>query len=182
MHHLARYEKASNYSTLIFPKYPLFSTKRNQDLNYPLTKHRAPGVLCAWQSTLVSVFLNKEGEEWAWDLNKIQDQTSEKLREVLEPEELQENNKRLQQELSACQHSFDDNEMKNGRHRRFNFKLSKLSPHEITKFLKIFFKTQSCCKKELGSGIDLAKCKHGHVFMHTRSRDQNWYVTNFFFK
>ena len=54
---------------------------------------------------------------------------SEKLREVLEPGELEKNNEQLQQELSASQHFFDNIEMEFGRHRKFISKLSKLSPH-----------------------------------------------------
>ena len=60
-------------------------------------------------------------------LNFIQfilNKSSERLKEVLEPEELDQNNEQFQQELSACQHFFDYTKMEKGRHRMFNFMLS----------------------------------------------------------
>ena len=45
---------------------------------------------------------------------KFGTKSCEKLKEVLESEELEKDNDQLQQELSACQHFFDDTEMENG--------------------------------------------------------------------
>ena len=69
------------------------------------------------------------------------------MKEVLELEEFDKNNEQLQQELSACQHFFDNTEMENGRHRVFNFKLSKLDPSEINEKLKQVFEKLICAAK-----------------------------------
>ena len=69
------------------------------------------------------------------------------MKEALESEELDKNNEQLQQKLSACQHSFDNTEMENGRHRVFNFKLSKLDPSENNEKLKEVFEKLNCAAK-----------------------------------
>ena len=78
---------------------------------------------------------------------KVGTKSSENLKEVLESEELDRNNEQLQQELSACQHFFDNTEMENGRHRVFNFKLSRLDPSEINEKLKEVFEKLNCAAK-----------------------------------
>ena len=60
---------------------------------------------------------------------------------------MDKNNKQLQQELSACQHFFDNTEMENGRHRVFNLKLSKLDPSEFIEKLKEVFEKLNCAAK-----------------------------------
>ena len=77
------------------------------------------------------LFSSTTQEEKAWNFNKSWDKIERK--EVLESEELEKDNEQLQQELSACQHFFDDTEIEIGRHQEFNFKLSKFDPHEINK-------------------------------------------------
>ena len=69
------------------------------------------------------------------------------MKEVLESEELDKNNEQLQQELSACQHFFDNTEMDNERHRVINFKLAKLDPIEINEKLKEVFEKFNCAAK-----------------------------------
>ena len=78
---------------------------------------------------------------------KVGTKSSESLKEVLESEELDRNNEQLQQELSACQHFFDNTEMENGRHRVLNFKLSRLDPSEINEKLKEVFEKLNCAAK-----------------------------------
>ena len=73
--------------------------------------------------------------------------SSEKLKEVLESEELDQNKEQLQQELSACQHFFDDTEMEKGRHRVFSIKLYKLDPNEINEKLREFLEKLNCAVK-----------------------------------
>ena len=63
---------------------------------------------------------------------------SEKLKKVLESEELYKN-AQLQHQISAYEHFFDNTEMENGRHRVFSFKLSELDPNEINEELKEVF-------------------------------------------
>ena len=50
---------------------------------------------------------------------KVGTKSSEKLKKVLESEEMEKDNEQLQQKLSACQHFFDDTEMGNGTHQVF---------------------------------------------------------------
>ena len=69
------------------------------------------------------------------------------MKDRQESGELDKNNEQLQQELSACQHFSDNTEMENGRHRVFNFKLSKLNPSEINEKLKEVFEKLNCAAK-----------------------------------
>ena len=66
-------------------------------------------------------------------LDKSWFQMSGELTVVLKSKEPEKINKQLQQELSACRYLFDDNEVKKGKHRVFNFKLSKLRPSKINR-------------------------------------------------
>ena len=71
--------------------------------------------------------------------------------------EFDKSNEQLQQELSACQHFFDNTEMENGRHRVFNFKLLKLDPSKIEEKLKEVFVKLNCAAKlnlSLGRSVD----------------------------
>ena len=89
---------------------------------------------------------------------KVGTKSSEKLKEVSESEELDKNNKQLQQKLSACQLFFDDTEVQNGRHRVFNFKLSKLDHNEVNEKLKSVFEKLFCAAKvNLAFGFILRK-------------------------
>ena len=89
---------------------------------------------------------------------KVGTKSSEKLKEVSESEELDKNNKQLQQKLSACQLFFDDTEVQNGRHRVFNFKLSKLDPNEVNeKLISVFEKLFCAAKVNLAFGFILRK-------------------------
>ena len=65
-------------------------------------------------------------------LSKVSTSSSQNYAEDFELEETPQ----LQEELSACQHFFQDTEIQNGRHRVFNFKLDKLDPNEINAKLK----------------------------------------------
>ena len=78
---------------------------------------------------------------------KVGTKLSEKLKEVLQSEELVKDNEQLQQEISACQHFFDHTEMENGRHQVFSLKLSKLNPHEINKKLNEVVEKLKCAAK-----------------------------------
>ena len=43
----------------------------------------------------------------------------------------EEDSDQLEDELNACQHFLTDTEMENGRHKVFNFQLSKLDPNLV---------------------------------------------------
>ena len=51
-------------------------------------------------------------------------------------EEEGEDGEKLKEELSACQHFLVDTEMENGRHKVFNFQMSKLDTKSLTRNLK----------------------------------------------
>ena len=123
-------------------------------MNYHIAKHHAPKDTKL--STMCTVCLEELPSFYSLQQHKrrkhgtstkVETKSSEKLKEVLESEELEKDNEQLQQELSACQHFFDDTEMENGRHQVFNFKLSKLDPHEINKKLKEVFEKLNCAAK-----------------------------------
>ena len=151
---MARHKQSCDSGTLFCPKCPHFSTKKKEDMNYHIAKHHAPKDTKL--STMCTVCLEEFPSFYSLQQHKrrkhgtstkVGTKSSEKLKEVLESEELEKDNEQLQQELSACQHFFDDTEMENGRHQVFNFKLSKLDPHEINKKLKEVFEKLNCAAK-----------------------------------
>ena len=151
---MARHKKSCDSGTLKCPKCPHFYTKRKEDLNYHLAKHHAPQEKKL--STVCTICLEEFPSFYSLQqhkrrkhgkLTKVGTKSSENLKEVLESEELDRNNEQLQQELSACQHFFDNTEMENGRHRVFNFKLSRLDPSEINEKLKEVFEKLNCAAK-----------------------------------
>ena len=148
---MPRHKKSCDSGTLFCPKCPHFYTKKREDLNYHIAKHHNPKDTKL--STICTVFLeefpsfypleqHKSGKHGT--STKVGTKSSEKLKEVIESEELEKDNEQLQQELIACQHFFDNTEMENRRDQVFNFKLSKLNPHEINKKLKELFEKFNC--------------------------------------
>ena len=151
---MARHKKSCDSGTLSCPICSIFYTKKKEDLNYHLAKHHATKDIKL--STMCTVCLEEFPSFYSLQQHKrrkhgtstkVGIKSSEKLKEVLESEELDQNNEQLQQELSVCQHFFDDTEMENGRHRVFNFKLSKLDPNEINEKLKEDFEKLNCAAK-----------------------------------
>ena len=143
---MARHKETCDSGTLNCPKSQYFDTKRKEDLNYHLAKHHAPqekklstvGTICLEEfPSFYSLQQHKRRKHGT--STKVATKSSEILKEVLESEELDKNSEQLQQELSACQHFFDNTEMENGRHKVFNFKTPKLDPSEINEKLKDVF-------------------------------------------
>ena len=161
--HMARHKQSCDSGTLSCPKCSNFFTKKKEDLNYHLAKHHAPKDVKL--STVCTVCLEKFPSFYSLQQHKrrkhgtstkVGTKSSEKLKEVIESEELDQNSEQLQQELSACQHFFDDTEMENGRHRVFNFKLSKLDPNEINeRLIEVFEKLNCAAKVNLALGFTL---------------------------
>ena len=148
---MARHKKSCDSGTLSCRKCPNFYTKKKEELNYHLAEHHVPkdiklsNVCLEEFPNFYSLQQHKRRKHGT--STKVGIKSSEKLKEVLESEELDQNNEQLQQELSACQHFFGDTEMENGRHRVFNFKLSKLDPNEINDNLKESFEKLNCAAK-----------------------------------
>ena len=112
-YNMARHKKSCDSGTLSCPKYPNFYTKKEEDLNYHLAKHHAPKDV--EPSTVCTVCLEEFPSVYSLQQHKrrnhgtytkVGTKPSEKLKEVLESEELDQSNEQLQQELSACQHFF----------------------------------------------------------------------------
>ena len=62
-------------------------------------------------------------------------------------EEEGEDDEKLTEKLSACQHFLVDREMENGRHKLFNFQMSKLDTKKINEKLEeVFNKLDSAAK------------------------------------
>ena len=66
------------------------------------------------------------------------------LNKILENEE---DSDQLRDELNACQHFLTDTEMENGRHKVFNFQLSKLDPNLVNEKLNQVFEKLDCAAK-----------------------------------
>ena len=63
------------------------------------------------------------------------------LKKILENEE---DSDQLPDELNTCQHFLTDTEMENGRHKVFNFQLSKLDPYLVNEKLDQVFENFDC--------------------------------------
>ena len=77
-------------------------------------------------------------------------------------EEEGENGEKLKEELSACQHFLVDTEMENGRHKVFNFQLSKLDTKIINEKLEeVFNRLDSAAKINIALGFVLRNIETG---------------------
>ena len=105
---MARHKKSCDSGTLSCPKSkcPNFFTKKKEDLNYHLAKHYAPKDVKL--STACTVCLEEFPSFYSLQQHKrrkhgtstkIGTKSSEKLKEVLESEELDQNNEQLQRNL-----------------------------------------------------------------------------------
>ena len=161
---MARHKKSCDSGTLFCPECPHFCTKNREDMNHHIAKHHAPkdtklSIMCTVCLEEFPSFysLQQHKRRKHGTSTKVGTKLSEKLKEVLESEELEMDNEQLQQELTSVQHFFDDTEMENGKHQVFNFKLSKLDPHEF------------------GYRIYNKKCGYGQVSILLRSREQHFF-------
>ena len=77
-------------------------------------------------------------------------------------EEEGEDGEKLKEELSACQHFLVDTEMENGRHKVFNFQMSKLDTKIINEKLEeVFNKLDSAAKINIALGFVLRNIETG---------------------
>ena len=77
-------------------------------------------------------------------------------------EEEGEDGEKLNEELSACQHFLVDTEMENGRHKVFNFQMSKLDTKIINEKLEeVFNKLDSAAKINIALGFVLRNIETG---------------------
>ena len=127
-----------------------FHTKSQKDLDYHMAKAHAPegkkidttcGTCGKHFPSYYSLQQHRKKEHGT--LSKVSTSSSQNFAEEFELEETPQ----LQEELSACQHFFQDTEIQNGRHRVFNFKLDKLDPNEINSKLKVVYEKLTCAAK-----------------------------------
>ena len=85
-------------------------------------------------------------------------------------EEKGENGERLKEELSACQHFMVDTEMENGRHKVFNFQMSKLDTKIFNvKLEEVFNKLDSVAKINIALGFvlrNIETVEYRHFYVH----------------
>ena len=117
---MARHKESCDSGTLFCPKFPHFSTKKKEDMNYHIANHHAPKDTKLTTMYTVCLeefpsfyFLQHYKRRKHGTSAKVGTKSSEKHREVLDSEELEKDNEKLQQELSACQHIFVDTQMAN---------------------------------------------------------------------
>ena len=93
------------------------------------------------------------------------------LNKIVEEEE--EDGEKLKEELSACQHFLVDTEMKNGRHKVFNFQMSKLDTKKINeKPEEIFNKLDSAAKINVALEFILRNFETGeHRFFYAHENN-----------
>ena len=73
-----------------------------------------------------------------------------------------EDGKKLKEELGSCQHFLVDTEIENGRHKVFNFQMSKLCTKIINENLEeVFNKLDSAAKINLALGFVLQNFETG---------------------
>ena len=69
---------------------------------------------------------------------------------------------KIEEEHSACQYFLVDTEMKNGRHKVFNFQMSKLDTKKINENLEeVFNQLDSAAKINIALGFVLRKIETG---------------------
>ena len=85
-------------------------------------------------------------------------------------EEEGEDGEKLKEELSACQHFLVYTEMENGRHKVFNFQMSKLETKTINEKLEeVFIKLDSAAKINIAQGFVLRNIgtgEYGYFYAH----------------
>ena len=116
---MARHKQSCDKGILFCPKSPHLCTKKEEDLNYHIAKPHAPkdtkpSTICTvcLKEFLTFSSLQQHNRRKHGTSTKI-GAMSDNFKEVLESEELEKDNEQRQPELSACQHLFDDTEIKN---------------------------------------------------------------------
>ena len=94
--------------------------------------------------------------------------TSESVADLNEILENEEDSDQLRDELNACQHLLTDTEMENGRHKVFNFRLSKLNPNQFNEKLNQVFEKFDCAAKiNIALGFVLRKIERANIVFST---------------
>ena len=95
--------------------------------------------------------------------------TSESVADLNKIMENKEDTDQLRDELNACQHFLTDTEMKNGRHKNFNFHFSKLDSNQV------FEKLDCAAKINIALGFVLLNIETGdylYFYAHKNNLDR----------
>ena len=143
---LSVHRKSCSVGTLFCSKYPNFSTKSQNDLNYHIAKkHGAtkPAVahicmICKVKFTDFYALRQHKSQVHGHTIKTSDD--SSPLLEGIDDDSLKE-------ELRACQHFLVDSQLEKGRQRVFNFALNSFSAEKINSKLDYVFQQLKCAAK-----------------------------------
>ena len=144
-----------------------FYTKSKEEMGYHVAKkHAQPS---SKQSTVCPSCEQEFPSYYSLQQHRIKDHgakqrkpsdTVAELNKIVE--EKGEDGEKLKEELSACQHFLVDTEMENGRHKVFNFQMSKLDTKIINEKLEeVFNKLDSAAKINIALGFVLRNLENG---------------------
>ena len=164
--HAARHRKSCQAGIISCPDCKYF-TYNKQEMNYHVAKNYAPST--SKQSTVCSSceqefpsyysLQQHRRKEHGTKQRKPRDTVAD-LNKIVEEEG--EDGEKLKEELSACQLFLVDTEMENGRHKVFNFQMSKLDTKIINEKLKeVFNKLDSAAKINIALGFVLRNVETG---------------------
>ena len=145
----------------------MYFTYNQQEMNYHVAKKHAPST--SKQSKVCSSFeqefpsyysLHEHRRKEHGAKQRKPSDTVADLNKIVEEEG--EDGEKLKEELSACQHFLVDTEMENGRHKVFNFQMSKLDTKIINEKLEeVFNKLDSAAKINTALGFVLRNVETG---------------------
>ena len=144
-----------------------YSTYNQQEMNYHMAKKHAPSISkkstvcssCEQEFSSYYSLQQHRRKEHGAKQRKPSDTVAD-LNKIVEEEG--EDGEKLKEELSACQHFLVNTEMENGRHKVFNFQMSKLYTKKINeKFEEVFSKLDSAAKINIALGFVLRNFESG---------------------
>ena len=147
--HLSRHKLSCSGRTLYCPKFPNFSAKSRDDLNYHIAKkHSVPRPSKTYQCKLCHAEFTgfydlrqhkntQHGTKNGFEANNID------VEDIVGDVDDQS----LREELESCKHFLTDTETENGRHRVFNFAMSSFDISLLNDKLDYVFKELKCAAK-----------------------------------
>ena len=173
----ARHWKNCSKGVIYFPDCKYF-TYDHQEMSYHMAKkHAQPG---SKQSTVCSSCEQEFPSYYSLQQHRRKkhgakqwkpNDTVADLNKIVEEEG--EDGEKLKEELSACQHFLVDTEMENGRHKVFNFQMSKLDTKIINEKLEeVFNKLDSAAKINIAPGFVLRNIETGE-YRYFYARENN---------
>ena len=172
-YHIARHRKTCSSGTLYCKKRNCnFATKNLAELSYHIAKSHGSKkrntlnkcVVC--QRDFPNFYSLQLHRRKIHQVNtKVGSLNTTRVREIVD--QLNEDSKKLREELAACQHLLVDVHAEHGRQEVFNFSLSKLDTNEINKKLNEVFENLKCAAK-----VNLAL---GFLLQNIENNDYRYY-------